>query len=174
MNFEIFGPFKIERKSKRVDKAALPAFWEKVDEQMPGLSAACGCYMFATSAGGGFTPWYIGKAEKRSFADECFDYHKRDIYDDVLAERKGTPVLFLVAKMTGTKNRCAQPGKNGYREVEYVESLLIGTALKKNAGLMNIKKTGFAKNLIVPGLMNTPRGEGRKPSVRDFCRAIGC
>ena len=79
MNFDVFGPFSIDRKKKRVDKNSLPEFWQKVNERMPGLSKACGCYLFATRASGGFTPWYIGKADKRSFEEECFDYHKRDM-----------------------------------------------------------------------------------------------
>lgn len=124
MKFKIFGPYLVERRKNRIDKSSLPKFWEMVGEDMPNLPKACGCYLFATRAAGGFTPWYVGKADKRSFEDECFDYHKRDIYDEVIADRNGIPVLFLIVRLTGSKKKCSLPGKNGHREVDYVKVCL--------------------------------------------------
>lgn len=178
MKFEICGPFEIKKSNHRVDKSHLPDFWKSVNESHPSfsdpqLSDACGCYLFALRAGGGYMPWYVGQVGKRSFVQECFDYHKRDIYDDVISSKKGTPVLFLIAKLTNSNKKFVKPGKSSHRDIEYLETLLIGSALKKNSELMNIKKTDCAKNMIVPGVVNTPRGAGRKKAVRELRKTLG-
>ena len=44
-------------------------------------------------------PWYVGKATK-TFLQECFTDRNLRKYDKVLVERKGTPILFLLARRT--------------------------------------------------------------------------
>lgn len=84
MFFYPHGPFIISKKSNGLILATaeyLKQFWEEIDEEYPGLSCACGCYVFATRAGKGVIPWYVGKTEKQSFAKECFYSHKINHYN---------------------------------------------------------------------------------------------
>ena len=167
MNYETFGPFEVPRKDAKTgrvldfDKGVLNEFWRKIDETHPGLSGAVGCYIFAIQAPRGFTPWYVGKTEK-SFKGECFELQKkekyRNVFDDIL---KGTPVLILVARCTPKTGKLAKPPNPKSGEADYVEQLLINKALSKNPQLANIKNTRFFRDIIVPGVLNSPKG---KPS----------
>lgn len=170
MEFTIHGPFDMIRNKTTSlidrDNHAVKSFWEIVDKEVNGLSLGCGCYVFATRAGKGTTPWYVGMSSRQSFAKECFASHKINIYNDVIAGQKGTPILFLIAKRTDG-DKFVKPSTNRQEDIYYLETLLIGATIEKNSDLMNIKKTKLLKELIVPGLINTPK---RKPykSEREF------
>lgn len=153
------------------NKYARKIFWEKVQETTDRLSSACGCYLFAIRAAKGIKPWYIGLAAKQSFERECFAPTKINIYNDSLASKKGTPILFLIARRT-SKDKFAKPGKNGHKDIEYLESIMIGMALDKNPELLNIKKTGFLRRMCVPCIVNTPKGPPSKPEG-EFKKAMG-
>jgi len=159
MKYSVHGPFKIARHSGNVDRnpKVKREFWERVAKEDSCLPAGCGCYLFAVQAGRGIKPWYIGMAEKQSFENECFSSHKLNIYNDVLAKGTGTPIIFLIAKRT-KKNKLAHPSKRRHPSSKFLESMLIGIALDRNTNLMNIHKTKFAKEMTVPGLINSPEG----------------
>jgi hypothetical protein len=50
--------------------------------------------------------------------------------------------------------------------------MLIGIALERNIGLMNVKKTGLLRELIVPGVVNTPPGPPSR-QILDLQNALG-
>ncbi|MDG7000778.1 MAG: hypothetical protein JRN15_16925 [Nitrososphaerota archaeon] len=157
--YSIHGPFVIRRQPNgHIDRrpTAINEFWETVSEAVKDLPTACGCYLFAVRAAKGIRPWYVGLAEKQTFEEECFTLHKREIYNEVLVNRKGTPFLFFLAKRTNT-GRFANPGRNGSRTSRFLETLLIGAALEKNAELMNVHKTNSLCEISVPFLVNSPR-----------------
>jgi len=164
MEFSIHGPFDMirNRKTYLIDRenSVLKTFWETVDSEVDGLSLGCGCYVFATRAGKGTTPWYVGQACKQPFAKECFASHKINIYNDVVAGIKGTPILFLIAKRTDG-GKFVKPSTNRQKDIELLETLLIGATIEKNGALMNVQKTKLLKELSVPGLINSPK---RKPN----------
>lgn len=163
MKYSIHGPFEIKRKKGLVDrgKEAKRCFWDAIEEKESFLPYACGCYVFAIRASMGIKPWYVGLSEKQIFKNECFKEQKINIYNDVLAQcGNGTPIVFLIAKRT-KGGKFNKPGKNGYRDIRYLETLLIGTSIEKNPDLMNIKKTKYMKEMCVPGLINSPK---KKPS----------
>lgn len=157
MFYETYGEFEVPReavkgkKSLNLSKEALNNFWKMVDQKRPGLSGACGCYIFAIKAGQGRTPWYVGQS-KGPFKDECFAFHKREVYRTVTDRRQGTPVLILVARVT-PKGKLAK--KLQEREANFVEQLLISHALSKNSDLSNTKNTSFIKKLRIPGVLNS-------------------
>jgi hypothetical protein len=69
MNYGVFGGFRLPRKDNRLgdyDKS----FWTEVETAKPGLSGACGCYVFALKNGDNLKSWYVGKAERQSFYKE--------------------------------------------------------------------------------------------------------
>jgi hypothetical protein len=173
MKYGIFGPFEITRRNRQIHRKDLPEFWQTIDKHNENfISRACGCYLFAICASGGIRPWYVGLAEKKSFSNECFNDRNMVNYNEVLAGRKkGIPMMFFIVRLTDS-GRFSKPSKNGYYDCQHLEGLLIGAAWKKNSELTNIKKTKHAKDLCVPGLINTPRGAKKSKSVREFMKVI--
>lgn len=163
MKYEIYGPFSLPKDDRgyiHLDKSDQHDFWAELSEKHPGLSGACGCYVFAVRASKGGKPWYVGKAEKRSFEQECFTADKLVKYNSAMkAVRKGTPILFLYARITSGKRRIARPSKNGSRDIDFLEKMLIGFALDKNADLVNVRDTKLLRGMSVPGLINKSPGK---------------
>jgi len=172
-HFSIHGPFSIKKARNGLidsDSDTLNEFWDKVETAEEGLSSACGCYLFAVKAAHGIKPWYVGMTSKRSFSAECLGNHQRNIYNDVIAGRKGTPLLFFIAKRTkGGKFR--KPSRNTLKDISYLETLLIGAGIEKNSKMQNVQKTKFLRETIVPGFLNTPQ---RRPSEEEqrFTQAL--
>ncbi len=171
MNYYPYGPIPIPRHEGRIarDKESLNSFWldankfekdlleKDLSEAVGDLSEAVGCYIFSIRAGKGILPWYVGLAEKQTFRKECFTAHKLVKYNECINHRKGTPVLTFVPKVTKT-NRHSKPGKNGHKDIQFLETMLIGACLMRNPELMNIKDTKLLREMVVPGLLNTPKG----------------
>lgn len=150
-------------------------FWDKVRNQdgNRSLPSACGCYLFAVREAKGIKPWYVGLTKRLTFEKECFAAPKINIYNEVLAgQKRDVPLLFLIAKRApkGQFSKRAS-GKNGHADIAYLENILIGAALDKNAGLMNVRKAKLLRKMCVPGLMNTPPGKPTK-SEKEFKRAL--
>ena len=173
MNFFPYKAIDMPRKNGQIDRNnnSLSKFWLKVNEMDSGLSEAVGCYIFSIRAGRGLLPWYVGLAEKQTFRKECFASHKLLNYNDALNGRKGTPILTLIAKYTGTE-RFSKPSKNGYSDIRFLENILIGICIRRNPNLLNIKKTKLLKEMIVPGLLNNPPGRDLA-EVKEFRSVIG-
>ena len=171
MKFAVFGGFEIYRKSNRLgvfDKE----FWDKVRQKSQDLPEACGCYIFSLKNGSNIVPWYVGKTEKMSFSRECFQATKINYFNEVLIDRRGTPLLFLLPRQTALQKRFSFPTKRGYRDIDFLETMLIGLALEKNKNLMNIKKTTLLKQMVVPGIINSPQARPTKP-VADLRNTLG-
>ena len=159
MKFDIHGPFRLERNENGlVDPTAAERreYWERVDSDVSGLSNGCGCYVFTINAGRGRLPWYVGKAERQSFKQECFSPHKIDHYSNPIGKRKGMPELFFLPQLT-RKGKFRKPtkGNNGRKAIVALESLLIGTAYARNPNLLNIKGVKMYRELEVAGFLNS-------------------
>ncbi len=142
----------------------LKPFWdEEVEASEDGLSHACGCYLFAIRAGRGTKPWYVGQSNKQTFRKECLTEHKRGTYNDLLGQRSGRPLLFLVARRTATGRRFSKPSGTGYRDVDFLENTLIQIGLRRNGHLCNSQNTKMNRNMLVPGIMNPTRGNPGEP-----------
>lgn len=165
MRYQVYGPYKMNKHDGMIDqrKISKNVFWEQVAMDDPALCSACGCYLFAVRASKGIKPCYVGMAAKQPFINECFSPHKLNVYNLSLGRGHGTPLLFLIAKLTGT-GKFAKPCKNGDPAIEWLEMLMIGAALEKNPDLMNIQNTAHLRKMCVPGLINTP---ARKPSAAE-------
>jgi len=133
-------------------------FWDEAEQKLEGISRAKGCYIFGLCRSGGAPkPWYIGKATK-SFKSEVFTYRNKGIYRDCIDDTKrGVPVLILLTAKT-EKGSIAQ-GNNALKEtIDWVETHLIQAALKRNSNLKNLQKTNYLKKVVIPGLLNSGRG----------------
>jgi hypothetical protein len=97
---------------------------------------------------------------------------QRGYYNDVLVDHGGTPVLFLLPRLTVAGNKFSKPTKNQYRDIEFLETLLIAKALARNENLSNTKETALLRKMIVPGVINSPRGR-RPRAVSELRNALG-
>lgn len=86
-------------------------------------------------------------------------------------QRKGTPVLFFVAKRT-TGGRFAKQAMNGISSVRALEELLIGTCLLRNSRLLNKRTTKHYREIEVPGYMNESPG-ARSSHARRLAKLLG-
>lgn len=170
MEFGAYGPFEIRRNGRLVsrDKADKRAFWDGVEEGNEGLSEACGCYVFVIHG----RAWYVGLAERQSFKHECFSAHKIVQYNEALQAVTGPPSLILVAKAT-PGNRFAKPSSRGHADIRLLENLLVGSALGRNPQLQNVKGTKLLREMRVPGVLNTGRGQARSAAVQSLKKALG-
>ncbi len=160
MLFTIHGPFEIPRNEDGIisrSNDSKKIFWKIVDQAEDNLSGACGCYLFAVKHGPTAKPWYVGMASRRSFMRECLGSHQLNIYNEIIASQKGYPFLFLIAKRT-ERHKFAKPSKTKQRAINWLESFLISIGVEKNKNLCNISKTKLLRNLVVPGILNTPKG----------------
>jgi hypothetical protein len=170
MHFEVYGPFVLPRGGRHVLRSALDrrAYWESVDDKVPGLSAACGCYVFTVRG----KVWYVGLAERQTFKNECYIPHKVLAYNEALQIVSGTCSLIFIPKIT-LKGRFARPTVGKIKAVQLLEDMLLGLAISRNPKLTNIKGTKFPKNMVVPGIINTPQGTARSLSVQALKKALG-
>ncbi len=165
MHFVPYGPILLKRDDSGfllLDRDSRSEIWEQADGIDPGLSDACGCYVFAVKAGSIAKPWYVGKAERQSFKRESLESHKIVLYNRVLNEViRGVPLLYFYARVTPLRNSFSRPTKGTYSDISYLEKMLIGLALKRNRDLVNKQETTLLRTMIVPGLLNSrpgPRG----------------
>ena len=175
MNFFPQSSFEIPRQQNGLiaaDKHSRAEFWNLVDAATdPDISGGIGCYIFSIRAGRGALPWYVGMAEKQSFRDECFTSHKINHYNNAIVGRKGTPLLTLVSKYT-PGNKIVSPNGSEHRDIQFLETMLISSALRRNPELSNKQDTKFLRDMIVHGLINTPKGKAFG-SVNEFRQLIG-
>lgn len=168
--YRVFGPFPMRKNGSLVDKYACNDFWGNIEQQIPKLPSAVGCYIFAIGAAKGTSkralPWYVGKTERNSFEGETWTPQKLNHYNEALNLRKrGTPHLYLIAKCTKS-GRFAKPRKGGIGDIRALENLLIGSCLSRNRKLLNVKQTKHPRGIIVPGYMNEQPGARPKPAKR--------
>jgi hypothetical protein len=163
MRYHLAGGFELPRDMGRLglaEAAERREFWDVVDVDQPGLSEACGCYVFAIRVGGGVKPWYVGKAERQSFKRECLTSDKLEKYERAMASiGRGTPLLYFYARTTRARQQFSWPSISKHRDIGYLEKLLISHALKRNKNLINKQETELLKQMIVPGMINTPQGK---------------
>jgi hypothetical protein len=170
MKFDVYR-FEIDRKKNRHGIFGKD-FWAKVEDEESGLSGACGCYLFALQNGQNIVPWYVGKTEKRTFENECCGATQINYYNEVLVDHNGTPLLFLLPRMTGSGAKFSKPSKNGHRDIDFLETMLIGMALEENENLVNIKKTALLREMKVPDVINSGRARPTGDAT-DLRNALG-
>lgn len=174
MNFIPYGPvfFERDRDNDRLlllNHQSREEFWSRSDELDPGLSDACGCYVFAI----GNVPWYVGKSERQNFKRECLTDHKIQKYNYILQLFKtGRPCLYFYARITSIRKNFSKPTAGIYRDIRFLERMLIGIALRKNNKLLNVQETRLLRGMCVPGLINTHQGAPTS-AMRSLRRVMG-
>jgi hypothetical protein len=174
MYYQPFGPFDIPRPIGQAGDRWHSKFWRDVEEYWEGLSAANGVYIFSIRHGAKSVPWYVGKTcSDKGFCGEVFQSHKLKIYREVTKGRKGYPQLHLIAKVEETReNFCRYSDRSG-RQIDQLETYLIGMGLTKNSEMQNDKKTSFHRSLEITGVIG-PRYKGaRTTDARTLRRVLG-
>lgn len=171
MKYNIHGPLKIPlAKPQRFTREASVRrdFWNELEEQSPGLSYACGCYLISVRN----CIWYVGRAEGQDFRHECFTADKIIKIERAMDEGDGPASLTLIARETNA-GRFSKPSANGHRDIRDLELLLIGAALERNESLLNRSSTKILREIVVPGFIRSPKGCGNQSSVKAFKRIMG-
>ena len=88
-----------------------------------------------------------------------------------IADRKGTPLLTLISKYT-PGSKLVLPNGGEHRDIQFLETMLISTCLRRNVDLFNVRDTKLLREMTVPGLVNTPSGKAHA-SVTEFRELIG-
>lgn len=118
---------KLNMGCRIVDTDKLADFWR----QCGHVADKRGCYVFSMKAAKGEKPFYVGKAAKQSFRDECFTPHKRaDHFNVILGSRKGTPYMSFVVQQK-------VKGKWSLTAIDEIEEFLIASAAARNSALSN-------------------------------------
>jgi hypothetical protein len=154
MQYEVHGPFWSPRAQTEADGEALRAFWDEIQEMVPGLPRAIGIYVFSTCHGETFTPWYVGKTNaKTGFRGEIFQDHKLNHYVSASERKRGYPAIHLIAKVEPVRGNYCKASKQSGREIDELETVMIGMALRANPNVRNSKKTWFNRTCQVPGII---------------------
>ena len=159
MQFGTFGPFRIPLDEYDNVQNSLTEFWDSVDLEWPSLSGGRGCYVFgiATSGGARIEPWYVGKTNRQGFDPECFSPHQRNHYSRALNYYdRARPYLYIIPQFANNGERLYR-GKAG-AAIDFLETYLIGLALRANKELLNQRDTKLYREVSLPGFLNSDPG----------------
>jgi hypothetical protein len=159
MQFGTFGPFEVPVDDWGNVSTSLSDFWEEVDSAWHGLASARGCYVFGLAKSGGsrIEPWYVGKTNRQGFESECFKSHQLNHYSRALSRyERAKPYLYLISQFTQNGTRLFR-GNSG-SVIDFLETYLIGIALRANSDLMNKRDTKLYREVTLPGFLNSPPG----------------
>ena len=186
MQFKIFGPFDIpldEGHETWLESADTKNFWNQVvNLDQPGLSNACGVYIFGMRGAENLQkgvasktlPWYVGKAEKQSFLRECFTGRNMNIFNKVITQTykgRGTPFLFLLARIEKDNETFSEPTTDNYPGVAFVEKMMIQMGMGVNTDIVNTSFTADAKRTIIPGILNSKGRDSKQ--TKEFMSIFG-
>jgi len=117
-------------------------------------------------------PWYVGKTARQTFRDRFSrPDHRRRLRD--LSREYGELQIFLLAAQTpGGSFMSPRVNEAREREIDYLETMLIGIALRRNGNIRNIAITAMLRNMSVPGVINSRPGQPTR-AVRDLKNVLG-
>lgn len=176
MNFKVYGPFLLNADSGSgkeglpgwIDQPDIKDFWDKVGQQNANLEKACGVYIFCVEGKqkkkGKTTnlPWYVGKAERLTFKQECFNHRNQLSYNKVISQlyRKVTAINFYFVARHDEDGEFSTPAKKDdetvYEGVRFVERLFMQKSLAANSQLLNIKDLMNARRTRIRNILNWP------------------
>lgn len=191
MNFEVYGPFLLNAESDEegfsgwIDQPEINEFWNEVRQQNENLEKACGVYIFSVEGkqkGKGKTtnlPWYVGKAEKQTFKQECFNHKNQLSYNKVISQlyREVTAINFYFVARHNENGEFSAPAKKDdgtvYEGVRFAERLFMQKSLAANNHLLNIKDLTNARRTHIRNILNWPVKGRDDYSVIKLKRSLG-
>ena len=191
MNFEVHGPFLLNAESDEegfsgwIDQPEIKKFWDEVGKQNEKLEKACGVYMFCVEGKqkgkGKITnlPWYVGKAEKQTFKQECFNYKNQLSYNKVISQlyKEVTSINFYFIARHDENGEFSDPARKDdgtvYEGVRFAERLFMQKSLAANHHLLNIKDLTNARRTHIRNILNWPVKGRDDCSVIELKRSLG-
>ena len=181
--FKVFGPFPVGlllgKSSKRINPQDIREFWSRVDdkENRPEgrLGEAGGIYVFGLRSDDADPgkPWYVGKAAKQNFREECFTPHKLVHYHDAMelrGNKSNEPIMYFVARCKPKQRGFATIPRKGNEQIEsaidYVETYFITLGVQCNPRLDNVANARLVSSLSIEGMVNNK--DSRRTPVRDM------
>jgi hypothetical protein len=157
-----YGPFELPVKKlkngRRIVRDDIDAFFE-----INGCGDDVGVYVFTlTTARGAEYPYYVGHTI-RGFSSECFQPHKIEKYNEILAEHHGRPKMYFLVLDT----------KYNVRAIKALEVTMIGLGMERNPDMRNVMHTR-KDEIDVMDVLGAAREKGaRLKSARFFRKAMG-
>jgi len=164
--FIVTGPYPVPIKKQnsgacQIDKDGLKDL-SKSDPRF----AKKGCYVFATRAPMGATPFYVGRTQRASLFKEAFNPRNQPMLNGYLNDRK-KHIKLEIYLITQRVNRGPPPTSS----IAEMEEILIANAATRNKELLNthgVKKPKWS----IRGVYNTGPGQPDR-SAADFKKVIG-
>lgn len=174
MNFKVYGPFLLNSHSGSgkeglpgwIDQPDIKDFWDTVGQQNAILEKACGVYIFCVDGKqkrkGKTTnlPWYVGKAEKLTFKQECFNHRNQLSYNKVISQlyREVTAINFYFVARHDEDGEFSAPAKKDdetvYEGVRFAERLFMQKSLAANNQLLNKQDLTNARRTRIRNILN--------------------
>jgi hypothetical protein len=161
--FEVHGPHDIPfykgAAGRVITDDNVRIFWNNHHS----IGRHVGCYVFAISNKGAYTPIYVGKTTK-NFKQEALSAPKLSKYQQAMVDFvRGKPVMFFITHPI-------KKGMNNNKHINQLEQFLIQTAMAVNPNIMNIKGTKREK-WGIKGILRSNHGKPTK-SARALKRAL--
>ena len=169
--FDVYGPYEIDRDERKIKRAG-QSMWDYAEEQAEGLAKAWGCYVFCIENRHNIIPYYVGKTiAEGGFRNEVFHPHKIKKYN-TLADFNGRRTMLLFPLISNDHGRFRKPASHSHA-IDWLERLLIKTALHRNPDLLNVKDTMLQRKVTVRGVIGE-KAKGRPyQEVQYARRALG-
>jgi hypothetical protein len=163
--YEVFGPFPFPNDRNLTHRKALRQFWtERSSDGSPeGLCDAVGVYVWTVWENDRRLPWNVGITSKQGFKGRF--PQKEASFLRLLRDRPKAEIeVYLLARRTksGEFSRTNQTRLN-----DWLETLLIGSALNANPSLRNTAKSKFLRTTVVDGYLND-RADKRSEAAESF------
>ncbi len=150
--FEVFGPFSFDTTKGVGHRKALLQFWRDrdADGSPIGLSEAIGVYVWTFREGATRIPWNVGLTSTQGFKGR-FPQKEASFLKFLNANPDAKIEVYLLARRTkaGAFSKTRQKKLN-----DWLETMLIGSAISVNSELRNSAKSKFLRTTIVDGYLN--------------------
>lgn len=159
MKFGTFGPFQVPIDKWGNISTSLSEFWETTDHEWPNLQYGKGCYVFGLRRSGGsrIEPWYVGRTNRQGFESECFKSHQLNHYSRARSRYdRSRPYIYLIPQFANNGHSLYR-GNSG-PAIAFLETYLIGIALRANPDLLNKRDTKLYREVEMPGFLNSSVG----------------
>ena len=157
MTYKIFGPFAITRQSEDEDhRETMNRFWSAREaENLKHLETAIGTYVWIYKDGRKDVPWNVGLTNtgfRKRF------YQKESTFLRLHLDKGPLQISVYLLALQTAGGKFAKPRRD--LEInDWLESMLIRSALKVNPELRNSAKVQKLKNTKVEGYLNDGDGE---------------
>jgi hypothetical protein len=158
--FEVFGPFPLRTDEDFDHGASLQEFWNARES---GLSTAVGVYVWTYKEGSRRIPWNVGITSRQGFKVR-FGQKGFGLLKFLLTKPEAEIEVYLLARRTKT-GRFSTTKQT--RLNEWLETMLIGSAIQINPELRNKSKSTYLRTTIVDGYL------GKSEDISDAARSFG-